>query len=100
MVTDWNEVQKALFPIKDYDDLRRRWQESLGYAVVRAAYNFTMPDLVEYTHRCLGGDTRSRYTAYEALLVRILATLDWSGVKNILDLAERISTPELVPVFL
>ena len=40
MAIDWNEVQKALVPMKDYDDLARRLRESFGYAFVRAAFNF------------------------------------------------------------
>ena len=86
------EIQAALFPIKSYEDLCRRWRESLGYVVVRAAYNYTLPDLVEYTHRCLGDDPRRRYTEYEAMLVRIFAALDQAGVKRLLDLAEQIAT--------
>ena len=91
MSVEWNDVQKALLPIKSYQDLCLRWQESLGYMVVRTAYNFSVSELVEYTHRCLGGDTRSRYAEYEAMLVRILNEMDRVGVQNILYLAEKIA---------
>jgi hypothetical protein len=89
---DWNEVEKALIPIKNFQDLGRRWQESLAYPFVRAAYNFSMPKLSDYTHRCLGGDARGRYDEYEALLARIIIALDLAGVKDVLDLSERATT--------
>lgn len=94
MTANWNEVNKALFPIKSYADFCRRWQESLGYSVVRTAYNYSLPDLIEYTHRCLGGDTRSRFAEYEALLTRIFGALEQARVQNLVDLANRAAAPD------
>lgn len=94
MSIDWNEVNRVLSPTKSYAELCLRWQESLSYTVIRAAYNFTMPEINDYLHRLLGGDARARYTGYEALLTPIFAALDQAGVKKLLDLAEQVFTPE------
>jgi len=57
-----------MYPIKDYEDLCRRWRESFTYAFVREAFNFTMPELAHYTQLVLGGDPRGRYTEYALML--------------------------------
>ena len=92
MAVDWNAVHQELIPIKGYEDLCARWQVSLGHGVVRAAYNFTLPELSAHTQRCLGGDTRGRYASYEARLGRIFAALEQAGVRDVLDLMEQTRT--------
>lgn len=92
MLVDWEEVKKAIYPIKDYEALSRRWQESFAYAFVRTAYNMTMPDLATYTHLLLNGDPRGRYTDYAALLLRTCTALQQADVQNVLDLLAKVET--------
>lgn len=40
MPVSWNEIQKEMYPIKDYGDLCRRWQEAFTYLFVCDTYNF------------------------------------------------------------
>ncbi len=99
MPIDWNELQKAMSPIKDYEDLRRRWREAFAYPFVREAYNLTLPEMTGYTRRLLGGDTRGRYTEYLQRLVGIFNQLHQAGVQDILDLVARADTREQVEAF-
>jgi hypothetical protein len=92
MAIDWFEVNRALSPIKGYEDLTRRLRESFAYSFVHEAYNFTMPKLIDYTQRLLGGDARGRYVEYTALLTNTLTELDQAGVVNIQDLVAKIET--------
>jgi hypothetical protein len=92
MSIDWNEVDRALSPVKDYDDLCRRLQRSFAYPFVSKAYDFSLPQLANYTERLLGGDARGRYTAYTARLVGILNALHRAGVLTVLDLVARSAT--------
>ncbi len=80
MSVDWNEVNKALFPIKNYEDISQRLQGSLAFSFVREAFNFSMPELAAYTQRLLGGDSRGRYTDYETWLTDTLTELQQAGV--------------------
>ena len=70
----------------------KRWQEALAFEFVRSAYNYSLPALLDYTHRCLGEDTRGRFGDYESRLSAILTALQECGVRDVLDLAERTST--------
>ena len=99
MSVDWDEVQKKLSPIKDYDDLCRRLQASFSYPFVRQTFNFSLPELSNYTHKLLGGDSRGRYTDYESLLVSILSDLHHADVQNLLDLKEQIMPREQLELF-
>ena len=40
MSVNWNEIQKELSPIKNFEDLQRRLRVSLGFPCVRQAFNF------------------------------------------------------------
>ena len=55
MFVDWDEVQKALSPIKDYKDLCQRINKSFSYPFVRLSFNFTLPELISYNEVLLGG---------------------------------------------
>jgi len=99
MQVNWDEVQKALLPVKDYEDLSRRLQESFAYPFIRQTFNFTMPGLVDSTRLILGGDARGRYTEYASKLTRILTELHQAGVPNILDLLSRVGTREQLQSF-
>jgi hypothetical protein len=94
MSVDWDEVQKAIIPIKDYEDLCQRWRNSFAYPFVGETYNFSMAELANYTQELLGGDPRGRYTGYASMLTGIVMDLDRAGVINIIDLMERVETRE------
>jgi hypothetical protein len=92
MSINWNEVQQALYPIKDYEDLCRRFRESFAYPFVHQTFNFTIPELIDYTERLLGGDSRHRYTEYQARLVDVFSSLHQSGAKDVLELVSQTET--------
>ncbi len=99
MGVNWDEVQKALVPLKDYEDCCRRFKQSFGYPFVVNTFNFTMPELVDYTQKLLGGDARGRYTEYLSKLTGIFSELDRTGVENLLDLKSRTQTREKLESF-
>jgi hypothetical protein len=99
MPTDWEEVQKAIYPIKDYVDLCRRWHESFSYPFVRETFNFPLPQLVNYTRLVFGGDSRGRYTEYESMLIQILDELHQARVQDLLDLMVKVRTRERLETF-
>ena len=96
---NWDEFQKELSPIKDYQDLVKRIRVSFGYAFVVERYNLSLPELISYTHRLLGGDDRGRYAEYEAQLVRIMELLGQAGVHTVLDLKSRTESTEALEAF-
>jgi hypothetical protein len=99
MSIDWNKVNRTLSPIKDFEDLSRRLQASFGYPFVRETFNFSMPQLVDYSQRLLGGDSRGRYTGYLARLVDILAELDHAGVTDLQGLITHVESREKFAAF-
>jgi hypothetical protein len=99
MFVNWDEVKKAMIPIKDYEDLCQRFRESFAYLFVRETFNFTMPELDHYTRLLLGGDSRGRYTEYASKLITIFTELHKVGVQNILDLMARVETCEQLKGF-
>jgi len=94
MSVNWSDLQKEMFPVKNYDDLCRRLQEAFAYTFVCKAYNFTMPEMAEYTQHLLGDDTRNRYTEYAQRLVETCSHLHRNGVRDIQDLTKQIGTCE------
>jgi len=100
MSINWDEVQRVILPIKDYEDLCRRLRDSFAYSFVCDAFNFTMPELINYTQKLLGGDSRGRYTEYAFELSRTLTELHEEGVQNVLDLKARVATREQLEVLL
>ncbi|OGO42271.1 MAG: hypothetical protein A2W36_07140 [Chloroflexi bacterium RBG_16_58_14] len=99
MPIDWDETQKALSPVKDYQSLLQRLQESFAYLFVRQNFNLSLPELENYTRLMLGGDSRGRYAEYLALLVGALSQLQQAGVSDILDLLSRTATPNKLQGF-
>jgi hypothetical protein len=71
MSIDWKEIQKAVIPIKGYEDLYKRLDTSFTYSFVREAFNFKLDRLVEYIQQCLGGDLDHRYGEYKQKLTNI-----------------------------
>ena len=47
MTIDWAEIKKALYPIRDYSDLSRRWREAFAYTFVRQHYNPALAELAD-----------------------------------------------------
>ncbi len=99
MYVNWDEINKALVPLKDYEDMSGRFQTAFSYAFVQEKFNFPMPELVGYTHRLLGGDSRNRYTAYLSILVQTMGELEKAGIKDILDLITRVQTRQQMEIF-
>jgi hypothetical protein len=99
MSINWDEVQKMLVPIKDYENLCQRLRESFEYQFVRHAFNFTMPELADYSEKLLGGDSRGRYTDYLSQLTGIFSALHQAGVENVIDLKARVETREKLESF-
>ena len=99
MFVNWDEVQRALSPIKDYEDLSRRMQISFAYPFVRETFNFTLPELVEYTRLSVGGDPRGRYNDYAERLTGILSELQRAKVSDLLELVSRTQTREQLKGF-
>jgi len=99
MEVNWEEVQLALKPIKNYEDLCQRLRRSFSYAFVRETFNLTIPDLIGYTQKLLGGDARKRYDAYALHLTRTLTELHQIGVQNVLDLKSRVESREKLEDF-
>ncbi len=99
MNIDWDEVKRRLSPIKDYDDVCRRLRASFSYPFVQQAFNFTLPELIQYTQILLGGDSRRRYTDYESLMVKIFTELHQAGIQTVLELKERTSSQQNLELF-
>ena len=99
MSIDWHEMQKEMSPLKDYDDLRRRWQEAFAYPFVCKTYNFTMLEMAAYTQHLLGEDTRNRYTEYAQRLIETFNQLDQRGVGDNQDLIRQIGACEEFETF-
>ncbi len=99
MGVDWDEVQKIIVPVKDYEDLCRRFRVSFGFSFVVSKFNFTMPQLSDYTKKLLFGDTRGRYTEYNSKLIDIITQLDQAGVHDVLELTEKTADREKLESF-
>ena len=99
MSINWDEVQKVLPPIKDYEDLCRRFQVSFAFSFVCAIFNFSILQLIDYTQKLLLGDARNRYTEYNSRLVEIMTRMDQAGVQNVLDLKERTANRKKFEIF-
>jgi hypothetical protein len=100
MGIDWKKFDQALIPIKNYQDLCQRWQISFSYPFVRQAYNLSMPALVDYTRRMLGGDVRQRYTEYAASLSRTFLSLHQAGVQDTLHLLAHLDPSDPLEVLI
>jgi len=99
MSINWHEINQALSPIKDYDDLARRFETSFAYPFVCEVFNFTLPRLLDQTQKLLGGDARGRYAGYLAELVGTLTGLIQAGVPDVLNLVANTATPHKLGSF-
>lgn len=94
MGIDWAELSKVMYPIPTYEDMSKKWRDSIAYAFVRQAYNLSLPGLADYTARMLGEDARQRYTEWLVELTTAYAQLRQAGVKDVLDLLDKLDTRE------
>ena len=92
MPINWDEIQKSLSPLKDYEDCCSRYRISYAYPFVAQTFNFSMPELADYSQKLLGGDARGRYTEYLSKLTLTFAGLHLAGVENVLHLTKRTGT--------
>jgi hypothetical protein len=99
MTLNWEHIQKTLSPLKDYEDCCRRYQDSFGYPFVVSAFNFSIPALMEYSQKLLGGDARGRYNEYLDKLALYFVELQHAGVADILDLKSRTDTRQKLERF-
>lgn len=95
----WDKVQKALYPIKDFEELTRRLQTSFSYPFVHEIFNFTLPDLVLFTEDLLGGDSRHRYTNYIAYLTNTFHELQHAGVTEVVLLVSKVESRRVLEEF-
>ena len=99
MPVNWDEVQAALAPIKDYEDLCQRFRESFAYPIIKETFNVTMDELAGYTQQLLGGDARGRYTEYASSLGNIFNRLQQAGVADIVALTDETETRSKLEAF-
>jgi hypothetical protein len=100
MTLDWVELRKAMYPTRTYEDLRKKWRDSIAYACVRKAYNLSMPEMADYTRRLLGEDSKNRYTEWLAILTVTFERLEKAGVQDVLDLIREVDTLESLEGFI
>ena len=98
-MVNWDEIRATLSPIRDFEDLSRRWREAYAYGFVVRHYNLSMPEMAEYTDRLLNGDTRNRYADWARGLMRSFHQLAGYEIKNVLDLVESVDTQEIFEGF-
>ncbi len=96
----WQEINQALLPLKGYADAILRFRESFAYAFVREHFDFTLPQVADYTRLGIGGDPNKRYEHYTAAILQVLDELHQAGVLRIRDLIARVETPEKLDAFI
>jgi hypothetical protein len=97
---NWNEVQKAISPVKDYESLCQRWQGSFSYPFVRETFNYSLQQLADYTLMGVGGDPKGRYKDYAARLLKTISALEGAGVQNIFDLGKKTQPRSSMETFI
>jgi hypothetical protein len=93
------KINQALFPLKNYDDMKQRLQDSFSYVFVRDNFNYSMAEIIHYTQLGIGKDPKGRYSEYTEMLVRVFTKMLEAGVPNILDLVRRIDTKDQLDLF-
>jgi hypothetical protein len=99
MSLNWNEIDKALIPLKNYDDMKQRLHESFSYLFIRDKFDFSMDEIIHFTQSGIGMDPKGRYSHYSEMLVRTFIKMQEVGVCNILDLVGRIDTKDQLETF-
>jgi hypothetical protein len=99
MAINWNQVDEALPPLKNYDELCKRLEGPFSYAFIRDTFDFSIQALIDYTHRLLGGDSRGRYKEYETKITQALISVAQVGCKSVLDLIRQTDSREQLERF-
>lgn len=94
MAINWQQLEKDLSPIKNYKDLCKRFNGSFSYPCIRNTFDFSIPALIDYTHRLLGGDSRRRYKEYEAKITQGLTKLTQASCESVFDLTRQTDSRE------
>jgi hypothetical protein len=94
MTIDWQQLEKDLSPIKNYKDLCKRFNRSFSYPFIRKTFDFSIPAMIDYTHRLLGGDSRGRYKEYEARITQGLTKLYQAGCESVFNLTRQTDSRE------
>jgi hypothetical protein len=99
MVINWQQLEKDLSPIKNYKDLCKRFNGSLSYPFICNTFDFSIPAMIDYTHRLLGGDSRGRYKEYEAKITQGLNKVAQAGCESVFDLIWQIDSREKLEIY-
>jgi hypothetical protein len=99
MSVNWDEIQKVIYPTKNFEELCRRLRKSFTYPVVVDTYNFNMPELANYTQKILGDDHRGRYGEYASHLVGVINDLYKAGILNVAGLLAHVDEREKLERF-
>ena len=90
MPVDWQAVSRIVSPVKNYEVLIQDLTESFAYDFIRQAFDYSMPELVEYTRRGLGSDPREAYRESAARVIAGFETLEAVGIISVLDLLAKV----------
>src|SRR5512139_1054956 len=80
MAVDWTEVQKALYPIPNFEDLIKRLEEGYHYSFIMQAYNMSLADASAFLSNLLHSDPRKRYEEWAARLANTFRRLEGSAL--------------------
>ena len=99
MAINWKQVEEGLSPIKNYEELCRRLKGSFSYPFIQDTYDFSTQELIVYTQRLLGGDSRGRYKEYETNLTHTMKRLDKAGCESVYKLISQTDSKEQLERF-
>jgi len=94
MTIDWIQIQKVMFPVKDFETLIHRLKEPLDFPCIRETYNFPLDQMAGYTQKLLGGDGRNRYENYTRSLVKTFSEFSTCGIQDVVELVSQSGTRE------
>jgi hypothetical protein len=89
MSIDWNEVQQALSPLKNYEDCCQRFEQAFKFSFINKAYNQTVAQLSDYMQKLLLEDSRNRYVDYHGKVEGVLQAVKVAGIKDVQELATK-----------
>ncbi len=99
MDIDWSQVKKRT--LWQYEDLIKKMLNVLDYAFVREYYNHTMQEAVTYSVRIRQGYLQNgREAAFIGEISGHFRKLDLLGIRDYLDLVQRVDTREKCEAFL
>ncbi|MFC1724905.1 hypothetical protein ACFL4T_04700 [candidate division KSB1 bacterium] len=99
MEIDWSKAKKKT--LWHYEDLIEKMLDVLDYSFVQKYYNYTMLDAATYSKRLQHGYLlNGKETSYISQITRHFEMLSIFGVKNYLELIQRVSTKANCELFL